>query len=96
MNGRPGPGGPATTDCPWRRLFSIHESTRAGKATPAIVTGIVTLSIAGGGYALGAGHGGASIKVCVTQGTHALYKAPCATQGRKVTLSKTGRSRRDL
>jgi hypothetical protein len=61
-----------------------------GKAMPAIVTGIVTMSIAGGGYALAAGAGGTSIKACVTRGSHVLYKGPCASHDKKITLSKTG------
>ena len=61
-----------------------------GKAMPAIVTGIVTLSMAGGGYALAAGTGGTSIKACVKQGSHTLYKGPCAPNDKKIRLSKTG------
>jgi hypothetical protein len=60
-----------------------------GRAAPAIATGVVMLLVAGGGYALAAG-GGGKVKACVQQGSRTLYKAPCKSGDKKLTLGTKG------
>jgi hypothetical protein len=60
-----------------------------GRFTPAALVGVITLLIAGGGYALASG--GDSITVCVKKHSGTVYKArKCDKHDAKLTIQKTG------
>jgi hypothetical protein len=59
-----------------------------GRATPAVIAAIVTLLVAGGGYAIAGGRG--TIEACVHKGTHVLYTGKCKKGDKKLSWSKFG------
>ena len=61
-----------------------------GRFTPAALVGVITLLIAGGGYALASGSN--SLTVCVKKNGGTVYKArKCNKHDAKLTLQNTGR-----
>ena len=66
-----------------KRLF-------ASRAATAALSSVLTLLLAGGGYAIASGSGG-KITVCVNSKTGALYKAAmCKKHSSKLTWNQTG------
>ena len=62
-----------------------------GRFTPAALVGVITLLIAGGGYALASG--GNSLTVCVKKNGGTVYKArKCNKHDAKLTLQNTGKT----
>jgi hypothetical protein len=60
----------------------------AARGTPAIAVGLLTLLVAGGGYAIASGSG--TVNACVHKGTHALYTGKCKHGDSKLSWSKVG------
>src|SRR3984885_10192337 len=91
--GSAGPDDPPEAVCSRRagdEAMSAADRTRRlllGRFTPAALVGVITLLIAGGGYALASGSN--SLTVCVKKNGGTVYKArKCSKHDAKLTLQK--------
>ena len=74
-----------------KRAADRTRRSLLSRFTPAALVGVITLLIAGGGYALASG--GNSITVCVKKNGGTVYKAhKCDKHDAKLTLQNTGKT----